>query len=93
MNLFTKKVTKNTLTEKSKGIVSFISDGINQINTVEEEIETFNRNLTDDIVNLEIQAKACYKEREELRIVQVENAVIRENLQAILGESPKSKKK
>jgi hypothetical protein len=93
MNLFTKKVTKNTLREKSKGIVSFISDGINQINTVEEEIETFNRNLTDDIVNLEIQAKACYKEREELRIVQVENAVIRENLQAILGESPKSKKK
>jgi hypothetical protein len=93
MNLFIKKVTKNTLREKSKGIVSFISDGINQINTVEEEIETFNRNLTDDIVNLEIQAKACYKEREELRIVQVENAVIRENLQAILGESPKSKKK
>lgn len=80
---------KNSLLEKSKGIVSFITDGINQINTVNEEIEIFNRNLTEEIVNLEAQTKAKTKEREELRITQEQNAVIRTNLQATLGEKPK----
>jgi len=84
-----KKTDKDSLIKKSKEIVSFITEGINQINTVEKEIETFNRGLTDEIVNLEKLAKAKAKEREELRITQEQNAVIRTNLQAILGEKPK----
>ena len=78
-----KKTDKDSLIKKSKEIVSFITEGINQINTVEKEIETFNRGLTDEIVNLEKLAKAKAKEREELRITQEQNAAIRINLQAI----------
>lgn len=86
-----KKTTKEDLVKKSEGIASFITETINKFNETDEEIEQFNRELTDEIVSLEEQTKMKYSEREELRVLQENNLKVKSNLEGILGISSKRK--